>query len=265
MLPYDAMKSPSPACLGLAAGLLLPPLASASPEGIPPLSVIIERAVARDDATQKALRAMQYRQSTHTEELDGKGKVTKQQELQLIVRPGAAQELQVVAVKGDNLPSNPDEAIQKAKGQEIERRKHNFSLKELVTRFNITLAGTGNYLGQKAYVVAFEPKPDQPYRDQTEKVLNQLHGQLWIRAKDDVVMKTEATLAHPVQIAWIFARISALDFHYELRSATDDFGPAWLQVTVEVDAPLINIRQRQTVDMTHFESRGRLATVRNPE
>jgi len=251
------------------AGLTLPFGASATPEAspveaVPPLATIIARVVARDDATQKMLHSMQYQQFTHTEELNANGQATKHQDLLVIVKPGATQEINVVSVKGDNLPSDPDEAAQQAKGQEIERRKHNFSLKNLVARFTISYAGTEDYMGEKAYVLAFEPKPHQPYADQTEKVLNQLHGTLLISAKDDVVLRTEATLVHPVAVAWIFARIKTLDFHYELRTTTNPFGPAWLQVFVQVEAPLLTVRQRQTVEMNQFEPRGKLADNRNP-
>jgi hypothetical protein len=238
--------------------------ACADPDAPPSLPTLIQAVIARDEATQKQLHTMQYEQSNHTEELDAKGTVSKEQDLHLLVRPGAPQEIQVLSIRGDNLPSDPDEAMQKAKGQEIERRQHNFSLKNLVARFNIAYAGTTDYLGQKAYLLTFEPKPNQPYHDQTEKVLDQLHGRMWVSAKDDVVLQTDATLTQPVPVAWIFARISALHFHYELRSTSSDFGPAFLQVGVEVNAPLIDIRQRQTVDMTHFESRGKLASAKNP-
>jgi hypothetical protein len=248
----------------LAAILSGPAFASDTPAPAPPLATIIERVVAQDEATRKALQSMQYEQTNLTQQLDAKNQVTRQEEERLIVRPGAPQEIQVVDVKGDHLPSDPDEAMQQAKGKEMERRKHDFSLRILITRFNIALAGTGNYLGQPAYILAFEPRPGQPYRDQTEKVLNQLHGQMWVSTRDYVILKTEATLVRPVSVAWIFARISTLDFHYELRSATSDFGPAWLQFAVEVDAPFIVIRQRQTVDMTHFERRGKLVSAAHP-
>ena len=82
---------------------------------------------------------------------------------------------------------------------------------------------------------------------------------MWIRQQDDVILKTEATLAHPVSVAWIFARIATLDFLYELSGTAGEFGPARLQVSVEVDASLLTIRQRQTVNMTDFQPRVAMA------
>jgi hypothetical protein len=205
---------------------------------------------------------MQYRQDSHTEQLDAAGRVTRQQDTLIIVRPGAPQELQVVSVKGDRIPADPDEAARQAQGQETERRKHDFSLKNFVTRFTISFLGQDQFLGQPVYLLGFEPKPNQPYRDQTEKVLDQLHGRMWISQRDALILKTEATLAQPVPVAWIFARISTLDFHYELRNASSEFAPSSLQVTVEVDAPLLRIRQRQTVVISDFEPRTAIAAAK---
>ena len=195
---------------------------------------------------------MAYDEQVHTERLDAAGRVTQRQDLRLIVRPGAKQELQVVSVKGDALPSDPDAAARQAQGKEAQRRQQTLDLRALSTRFHLTLAGRSTELGAPAYIVAFEPKPDQPFHSQTEKVLNQLHGRIWVRASDDTILRTEATLRQPVQVAWIFASITQLDFHYELPAGGSEYGPAWLQTAVEVHAPLINLRQRQRIDMTHF-------------
>lgn len=235
-------------------GTTSPATTSASPS----LPALLEGVIARDAQTQHELKGMAYDEEVHTERLDATDHVTQHQDLRLIVRPGAKQELEVVSVRGDNLPADPDEAAQQAKGKELQRRQQTLDLKALSTRFNLTLQGTCTDLGTKAYVVAFEPRPNQPYHSQTEKVLNQLHGRIWVRASDDTILRTEATLLHPVQVAWIFASITRLDFHYELPAGGSEYGPAWLQTFVEVHAPLVAIRQRQRIDMTDFRPRAPL-------
>ena len=67
--------------------------------------------------------------------------------------------------------------------------------------------------------------------------------------------ETFLALAEPVEIVWIFAQINALDFHYELKNTSGGMGPAQLQVSVRLDALLMTIRQRMTVDMTQFQPR----------
>ena len=224
-------------------------------DGMPPLSVIMQKTIERDDANQKALKSMQYDQTLRTERLDDQGNITQQQVVQMIIRPGAAQEVQVISAKGDNLPSDPDQAAQQAKGQASQAKKINFSLKDMANRFTATLVGSDTFEGVPVYVVAFEPKADQPYRDQTEKVLDALRGKIWINAKDFTILKTDATLATPVEVAWIFASISDLHFHYELRNTTGGQGPATIQTSVRVDTPLFSIRQRMIVDMSNVVPR----------
>ena len=221
----------------------------------PSLSTVLERVIERDSATQKALKTMEYHQTLQTERLDDKGRVTQEQETKAIVRPGAPNEIEVLSAKGDNLPSNPDQAALQAQGKEIQKQKFEFPLKEMVKRFNVTWAGQDKINGQAAYVLAFEPKPGQPYNNQTEKVLNQLRGRTWISSQDYSVLKTEATLAAPVEVAWIFAQVSSLTFLYELENTAGSFGPARVQTSVRVDAPFITIRQQMTVDLTQFEPR----------
>ena len=235
---------------------LSPALAATSPPAAPPLAELIAKVVARDQATQDQLRAMQYHEAIHGEQLDSGDRIIHQQDTRMIVQPGAREQFKVISVRGDRMPSDPDEAVRQAEGQETERRKHDFSLRLLAARFNIAYGGMGSYLGAPAYILTFEPKPNQPYRDQTEKVLNQLHGQIWVDPRTDIVLKTEATLAHPVTVAWIFAQITRLDFRYQLNSLTSLYGPSRLQVFVEVSTPIWSVRQRQTIDLTDFQPLG---------
>ena len=221
----------------------------------PSLPTIIQGVIARDDATQKTLQSLQYHQSLQSEQLDGNDKVTKRQELKMIVRPGSAQELQVISEKGDNMPSNPDEAALRLQGQKAQKQKLNFPLKDIVNRFTIGLVGKGTIQNQSVYILSFEPKSDQPYRNQTERVLNHLHGRIWVSTRDYSILETDATLAQPVEVAWIFAKVTALSFHYELNNTSGGFGPAFIHTTVRVDAPLITIRQRMQVDITQVEPR----------
>ena len=231
------------------------PPAPAATSATPPLAAILDGVIARDAQTQGELKGMEYDEHVLTERLDPQGRVTQHQDLQLIVRPGSKQELQVVSVHGDNLPTDPDEAARQAKGKEAERRQQTFDLKSISRRFNLAFQGQSSELGAPAYVIAFEPKANQPYRTQTEKVLNQLHGRIWVRASDDTILRTEATLTHPVEVAWFLASINRLDFRYELPPGGSEYGPAWLDTTVQVRAPLITIAQRQHIEMIHFRPR----------
>ena len=88
----------------------------------PPLSVIIQKVIARDDANQEELQSMEYHQHLRSEQIGADGKVTKHQDVQMIIRPGMKDEIQVLSVTGDDLSSDPDEAARKAKGDEVKRK-----------------------------------------------------------------------------------------------------------------------------------------------
>ena len=199
--------------------------APAATAAIPPLASILDGVIARDAQTQRELKAMEYDEHVLTERLDAQDHVTQHQDLQLIVRPGSKQELQVVSVRGDHLPTDPDEAAREAKGKETQRRQQTLDLKSISVRFNLSLQGQSSELGAPAYVISFEPKANQPYRTQTEKVLNQLHGRIWVRASDDTILRTEATLLHPVEVAWFLASINRLDFRYDLPPGGSELWP----------------------------------------
>jgi hypothetical protein len=230
--------------------------ASPSPSAITPLlQTIIDNTLAHDDAQQQALQSMQYDQTAAVDQLDGSDRVTHHEVLQMIISPGANPSMQIVSVTGDNIPSNPDDAEAQATGRDVEGNKQTFTLHDLVNRFTIALAGEDRISGQPTYVLAFTPKPNQPYHDETEKVVNQLQGRMWISARTYNVLRTEASLAHPVSIAWFLARIPTLDFHYSTQDSDVGFAPSHVQITLQVDAFFVGFHERQAIDMTNFRPR----------
>jgi hypothetical protein len=232
-----------------------PPAPAPAANQAPPLQVLLDGVIARDAQTQRELKKMEFDDHIVTDRLDTSGKVTQHQDLQVIVRPGAAKQFQVVSMHGDNLPTNPDAAAKQSQGAKAQQIQQAFDLKKIMARFNFTLLGTSTELGPKTYVIGFEPKPNQPYKDLTEKVIDQLHGRFWVRASDDLVLRTEATLLQPVPVVWFLASVTRLDFDYVLPPGGSDYGPAWLKTYVEVHAPLIHFAQKQRMDMDHFRPR----------
>ncbi len=240
--------------LGMGA-LLLGMTPPARAETAPPLQKIVERAVAHDDARQKTLQTMQYSQTANLDELDPNGKVTKHETLEMVIYPGGNPSMKVVSVKGDHLPADPDQAEAQSKGRDVEGNKDNFTLHALVDRFNLSLDGESELAGRRTYVIAFSPKPNQPYKDETEKVVNQLHGKIWVSVDTYDVLQTEASLAQPVSVAWFFATIPKLDFHYSRLDQSKEFTPCQVQITLDVQAFFVGFHERQTIDMKDFKPR----------
>ncbi len=114
---------------------------------------------------------MQYDQTAHLEELDSGGAVQRQETLQMIIYPGGNPAMKIVSVKGDHIPSNPDEAEAQAKGRDVEDNKQNFTLRTLVDRFNLALDGEEQLAGREAYVIAFTPQAESalPQRNREDR------------------------------------------------------------------------------------------------
>jgi hypothetical protein len=221
----------------------------------PSLQDIIDNTLAHDDARQKALQSMQYDQTAAVDQLEDSGKVVRHEVLRMIIRPGTPSPIQIVSVTGDNAPNDPSQADAQAKSRDVEDNKQNFTLRTLVSRFIITLAGQDQIAGNPAYVLAFTPKPNQPYHDETEEVINQLKGRIWISTVTYNVLQTEASLVHPVSIAWFLASVPTLDFHYSTQDANADFSPSQVRITLKVNAPFVGFHERQTIDMANFRPR----------
>ncbi len=225
------------------------------PATTPALQKIIDDTLAHDDAQQQALQSMQYDQTAVVDRLDGGGRVTHHEVLQMIIRPGANPAMQLVSVTNDDISSKPDQAEAQADGRDVEDNKQTFTLRALVNRFTLALAGEEQIAGQPAYVLAFTPKPNQPYHDDTEKAVNQLQGHIWISARTHKVLRTQARLSHPVSVAWFLARIPTLDFYYSTPDTDAGFAPSQVRITLEVDALFVGFHERQTIDMTNFRPR----------
>jgi hypothetical protein len=221
----------------------------------PSLQEIVQRTVAHDDERQKKLQSMQYDQKANVDELNSSGDVIRHETLEMIVRPGGNPPMKIVSVKGDHIPTDPEQAEAQSKGRDVEDNKNNFTLRALVNRFDLALAEETELSGHPAHVIAFTPKPNQPYKDETEKIVNQLHGKMWISADTYDVLKTEASLAKPVSIAWFFASIPKLDFHYSRLDLSREFTPCEVQITLQVRAFFVGYYQRQSIAMKNFKAR----------
>jgi hypothetical protein len=216
---------------------------------------LIAKTLARDDARQQALRTMQYDQAAAIDQLDRHELVTRHVVLSMTMKPGATPPWEATAVTGDHPPALADRAGIKALADDVEGNKATFTLHDLASRFIIAREADAVIDGTPAYVLAFKPRPGQPYRDDTEKVVNQLAGRAWISAATFTVLRIEADLPHPVRVAWFFARVPVLRFEYRTRDSVSGFAPAREKITLEVDAPFVGYHERQIIDMTGFRAR----------
>lgn len=215
---------------------------------------IIAQAVANDTARQRALQSMQYDQVATIDQLDSRERVTRHEVLTMVVSPGAHPPTRITAVAGDSPPPLSDHAAVQALADDVEGNKATFTLHDLAGRFVITREGDGVSDGTPVDVFAFAPRPGQPWRDDTEKVVDQLHGRVWISQRTHNVLRIEAALTHPVRVAWFLASVPTLRFDYRTRDGGSGFADSQERITLEVDALFVGYHERQVIRMSHFRA-----------
>jgi len=233
------------------AAIFLGPIAARADPGV---REIIAKTLAQDDARQRALQAMQYDQTAEIDQLDGHERVTRHDALTMIMSPGSHPPMKILSVSGDDAPSLNDHAAVQGMADDVEGNKATFTLHDLADRFIITHEGDDVIDGVPVYVLTFAPKPNQPWHDDTEKVVNQLHGHVWISERTYNVLRTSVTLSHSVRVAWFLAKVPTLRFDYRTHDSAAGFADSQERITLEVSALFVGYHERQVIRMLRFRA-----------
>ena len=239
---------------------------------------IFDAALAKFEADRVALRKWQYRQTLRTHQFDSAGKVTAKGMWESIVRPGDPRSLEYTAEsmegrlsffkagaeepRGD-APASSGSPKEKA-GADHDEKNQAESAVEAVRKYNLRDRYVWKRLpndttaGESAYVIAFEPKPNQNTRTREERFFGQLTGKIWISRADYTVLKADAKLRAPATLFWVIARVTKFRVRYNVES---DPGVNRLlrgsKATAEtvVAFPFYEVRQRHWLTMDRFEAR----------
>lgn len=223
----------------------------------PSLNEIVGRVLDRDEALQKALSAYEYDQKVSVQKLDGSGKAVKTRTVQMVVRPGKKNSFTIVADKKGDGAFIPGEVSYRDRkiAEDSEKSKETFALRDLAQRYQLKLAGTAKLDTHETWVIHFTPKPNQSFKNRTEKVLNSLEGDMWVNQADYSILRTEAKLKERVELAWFFVTLDKMTFSYRAQPIPIGFGPALLKMDLNVSVPFFDIRQRQIISMENFRGR----------
>ena len=238
---------------------------------------IFDAALAKFEADRVALRKWQYRQTLRTHQFDKAGKVTAKGMWESIVRPGDPRPLEYTAESMEGRLSffkagaeepRPDGSAPPASkpkaGSDHDEKNQAESAVEAVRKYNLRDRYIWKRLpnetaaGESAYVIAFEPKPNQNTRTREERFFGQLTGKMWVSRLDNTVLKARASLRAPAQLFWIIARVTKFRVTYDVEP--DPGVPRLLRrskATAEtvVAFPFYEVRQRHWLTMDHFEPR----------
>ncbi len=266
-------------CLTAIIALLCPSVAFSAPadEQKPAALEIFDAALAKFEADRVALRKWQYRQTLRTHQFDSGGKVTANGSWESIVRPGDPRPLEYTAESMEGRLSffkagaeepRPDAksspaAKPKAGSDHDEQNQAELAV-EAVRKYNLRDRYIWKRLpndtasGESAYVIAFEPKPNQNTRTREERFFGQLTGRLWVSRADSTVLKAEASLRAPAQLFWVIARVTKFRVSYNLAP---DSGAGRLLRAAKATAqtvvafPFYEVRQRHWLTMDRYEPR----------
>ena len=173
--------------------------------------------------------------------------------------------MEETVVRGDKRPdfgtrstsTSPQDETQKAS------REEPFELLKILDHYNYNLEGEETVDGVPCYKIGFTPKPDMPYDNREEKVLNAVAGHLWASTKDYSLIRNEGALLHPVSVAWIFASLREMEFHFDTMSLPNgDPGPKVEQYRYLVSIPFLTLHERDTRRMSNYRLAGITAAQR---
>lgn len=273
--------------------LVAAPLAIAAPAAAPeqkpaPLE-IFDAALAKFQADRVALRRWQYRQTLRTHQFDRAGRVTAKGMWESIVRPGDPRPLEYTAESMEGqlsfFKAGAEEPRSEATSSPMPKSKPHAdhdeknqaeSAVEAVQKYNLRdrylwkRLPNDDAAGESAYVIAFEPKPNQNTRTREERFFGQLTGKLWVSRNDFTVLKADASLKAPAQLFWVIARVTKFRVRYNVDADTGAgrlFRRSRATAETVVSFPFYEVRQRHWLTMDRYEPRtprGKSKTAAEP-
>ncbi|WP_018290516.1 hypothetical protein [Verrucomicrobium sp. 3C] len=222
---------------------------SSPPAQNPPLSWILNRMVDKQEALAHELNAYQF-----LEEID----------LELLGKDNSPRSHTHVVVK--ILPNSHALILTDAPGDEKARRaaaeaevkqarrgiETVYSFRKAVPRFHVVLLDREDWHGEPAYHLAFAGKPNEPFRTPLEKLLNHVHGQMHVSARDYSILEAHALLAEPVNVAWFFVRFEHLDFSYAAERIPLGYVPKTVAFRYWVRIPFASRHERQRIHVVDY-------------
>ncbi|VVM05184.1 hypothetical protein MAMC_00456 [Methylacidimicrobium cyclopophantes] len=249
-------SKPFSGCAIAALCLLTAPLgamaaeAPPAPSSPPSLSSIVDRMVAKQEALAHELNAYQFLEQIDIEALGRDNATRRRSRVVVQIRPNS-HALILTDAPGD------EKAKRAAAEAEVKQARRGietvYSFRKAVPRFHVVLLGHGNWHGEPAYRLAFAGKPDEPYRTPLEKLLNHVHGQMHVSARDYSILETQAFLAEPVNVAWFLVRFEHLDFFYVAQRISPlGYVPKTVTFHYQVRIPFASRHERQHIELVDY-------------
>ena len=170
---------------------------------LPPLETVIQhaldRAAAEDDNDRGFNRNYHYERIRLTEYRNGKGELKKQEEKRTAEGVGKTNAAPVVAPA----PVEKDEPLSDSHSR-IHGRAFavkDYSLSNLVSRFQFALLGRETVNGRSALVLDFQPaSKNLPVHSYKDNFINKAAGRVWVDEADYAIAKADLHLTQQVNV-----------------------------------------------------------------
>jgi hypothetical protein len=249
---------------------------------------IFDRTLKAFDNQRAALRDYQYYQTLTTHQFDSSGNVTARGVWQSIVRPGDPRPLEYVGERmegklsffksdsssasasspsASSSPSKskaPEQATEKNQSETAVEAVHKYNLRD---RYNWKRLPDETVTGESAYVISFQPKPNQVAHSREERFFSLLAGKLWVIRNDFAILKMDVALQSPCHLFWILAQVTTFKFTYVLEPS---HGPRLFRLSratakTVVVFPFVAVRQKHWLTIDKYEPRTARGTApKNP-
>ena len=201
---------------------------------------MIRKIAARDKELVERRRAFDYDIAITRDQLNSDNSV-------------ASTQREKVTMRGNVAPSYHTRSDQPEAEAKQQSREEPFELLKIIDHYTYTVDAEENVDGVDCWRIAFTPKPDMPYDNREEKVLNNTSGHIWASKADYSLIRNEGSLMHPVSVAWIFATLREMHFRFDaMRMPNGDYGPGRLEYSYLVDVPFFDLHERDTRAMSNY-------------
>jgi hypothetical protein len=179
----------------------LPAQTSTAP--LPPLATVIQhaldRAAAEDDNDREFNRNYHYERIRLTEYRNGKGELKKHEEKRTPEGAGKAKPAPVVAPQPVEKDAPLSETHSNIHGKAFAVK--DYSLTNLISRFEFTLVGREIVNGRSALVLDFQPADRKlPVNSYKDYFINKAAGRVWVDEADYAIARADLHLTQQVNV-----------------------------------------------------------------
>ena len=228
-------------------------------------ALVVEAVERMDEALREVAGSYRALIASESREFDGSGEVTEETRVEWESIPlDGARFSRRVAIDGRPLTDEEQareaereaafrERLRRLRAGEIEPRRNENDIQfneELVSRYDLTLAGEETLRGRKSYRIAFAPRDgDLPVRRPMDRALNKARGRIWIDRETREVARVEFELIDHVRLWW-----GLVGTIHHFRGSMDR-GPV-------LDDIWARLQDENYGDFRFFFSRSRQASIR---